>query len=395
MLKRSVQLLGFRGFPDVQGGVEVHAEQLATRLAALGWQVTALMRSPYVPASHREWRGVRIRRLWAPRNRSLEALIHSTLGVLWAGLTRPDILHIHAVGPGLVVPLARLLGLRVVFTHHGPDYDRQKWGGFARGMLKLGEKGAVRTGNATIAISRTIQTLVREKHGVEAALIPNGVVPVEQASNRETLDELGLAPRRYVLLVSRLVPEKRHLDLLDAFARAKLPGWKLVFVGAADHADPYQADLQQRAAAREGVVMAGFRTGRALQELYTHAGLFVLPSSHEGLPIAMLEALNFGLPVIASDIPANVEVGLPPDHYFPLGDVEALAARLQQLSPGFDDARRAAVRDWVRSRYSWDKIAAATAALYRNVVESRPISEGILQSGGGTLSDGKSGDILQ
>ncbi|MGA1288768.1 MAG: glycosyltransferase family 4 protein [Rubrivivax sp.] len=119
---------GLRGLPGVQGGVETHAEQLCPRLAALGCRVTVLTRAPYQPADvGASWRGVALRRLWAPRHKHLEAVLHTLAAVLHAGLVlRPDVLHIQAIGPALWTPLARLLGLRVVVTHHGPDYQRQK-----------------------------------------------------------------------------------------------------------------------------------------------------------------------------------------------------------------------------------------------------------------------------
>lgn len=364
-----VMFLGLRGFPRVQGGVETHAEHLCPLLAELGCEVTAIVRSPYMPAEKGDgWRGVRFLRVWAPKSKGLEAIVHSFLGVLAAAWRRPDILHIQAIGPALMTPLARLLGLKVVVTHHGPDYDRQKWGGFAKWALRTGERFGMRRSNARIVISRVIRDLVHEKHGVESTLIPNGVVLPDLPEGRATLDAFGLAPGRYAVLVSRLVPEKRHLDLIEAFRRAALPGWKLAIVGASDHPDAYVQSVLDAARATPGVVCTGFQSGKNLAELFGHAGLFVLPSSHEGLPIALLEALSYGLPVIASDIPANLEVGLSARHYFPLGDVEALTARLREFAarPLTAEAREVR-RAWVAAGYDWRRIAEQTLDVYRAV----------------------------
>lgn len=364
-----VMFLGLRGFPGVQGGVETHAEHLCPLLVELGCEVEVVVRSPYMPAEKGAgWRGVRYVRVWSPKSRGLEAILHTFLGVLTAAWRRPDVLHIQAIGPALMTPLARLLGLRVVVTHHGPDYDRQKWGGFAKWALRMGERFGMRLAHGRIVISEVIRRLVREKHGVESTLIPNGVTLPELPSSVGALDRFGLESRRYVLLVSRLVPEKRHFDLLEAFAQAGLEGWKLAFVGASDHPDEYQRQLIA-AAERGGAVMTGFQSGLALRELYAHAGLFVLPSSHEGLPIALLEALSYGLPVLASDIPANVEVGLPAEQYFPLGDVAALARGMQALTvlPLEAEAVRAR-REWVSGKYDWRRIAEQTLAVYREAV---------------------------
>ncbi len=362
-----ITVLGLRGIPDVQGGVETHAEQLYGRLSRLGCDVEVIVRSRYVPKERRVFGSVRLRRLWAPRVQGLEALVHSLLGVLYAAIVRPDILHVHAVGPAIVTPLARMLGLRVIVTHHGPDYDRDKWDSFARWVLRLGERAGMRCANARIAISRVIVDLVRSKYGLDSNLIRNGVATGTLQVGTQHVRSLGLEPRRYFLQVSRMVPEKRQLDLIAAFAAAAIPGWKLALVGALG-SDEYSRSVEQATAGHD-VVLTGFQRGAALQELYTHAGAFVLPSSHEGLPIAMLEALAYGLPLLASDIPANLEVGLDAGSYFPLGDREALARGLRRLGemprdPQALEARRSSTL----RNYDWDHIAEQTLDVYRNVL---------------------------
>lgn len=367
-----VMLVGLRGFPNVQGGVETHAEQLCGVLAQMGCQVEVVVRSPYVP-KHVGSFGANLRfiRVWSPRSKSLEAIVHTFLGVLVAAWRRPDILHIHAIGPALLTPLARSFGLRVVVTHHGPDYNRQKWGMLGRSVLSTGERWGMRWSCGRIAISEGIRSLVREKHQVDAALIPNGVRLPQLPATHAALDEFALVRRHYVLLVSRLVPEKRHLDLIAGFNRADLDGWKLVLVGASDHPDVYQRTLIDEARKFDNVVMTGFQTGLALQELYAHAGMFVLPSSHEGLPIAMLEALSYGLPVLASDIPANREVGLPEAHYFPLGDIDAMASAIRAIATEpVDDDTVGARREWIAENYCWDAIALQTKRVYEAAADN-------------------------
>lgn len=368
-----IMWLGLRGFPGIQGGVETHGEKLCPLLAELGCDMHVIVRSPYQdPDAGDVWHGVRFHRIWAPRSKSLEAIVHSTLGVLYAGLVdRPDVLHIQAIGPALVTPLARILGLKVVVTHHGPDYDRQKWGRIAKFSLRLGERLGMTWSHARIVISRVIGHAVQAKYGRDSVLIHNGATLPDRPNSTASLDAFGLTASKYVLLVSRLVPEKRHMDLIEAFRRAALPGWKLVLVGASDHPDDYTRAVLAAAETTRDIVCTGFQTGTGLAELYTHAGLFVLPSSHEGLPIALLEALSYGLPAVASDIPANLEVELPSDHYFPLGDVDSLSERLRTFAalPASAD-EQAARRAWVAERYDWNRIAEQTAGVYREVMSA-------------------------
>jgi glycosyltransferase involved in cell wall biosynthesis len=364
-------VLGVRGIPNVQGGVETHAEQLYGRLAKLGCDVEVLVRAPFVGREHRVFGKVRLRRIWAPRTQGLEALVHSVLGLAYAAIARPDILHIHAIGPAIVTPFARLLRLRVVVTNHGPDYERAKWGWFARTVLRTGERFGMRYSHARIAISRVIQELIRAKYGRDSDLIPNGAVRAQRPAATDVVARYGLDPGRYFLQVSRIVPEKRQLDLIQAYAAARPAGWKLVLVGGANEGE-YAREVTT-AAASAGVVLTGFRSGKALAQLYAHAGAFILPSSHEGLPIAILEALSHGLPVLASDIAPNLEIGLDASSYFPLGDVATLAQRLSALAIApEDEAAREARKRWVAQTFDWDRIARQTLRVYSRVLGQPP-----------------------
>jgi glycosyltransferase involved in cell wall biosynthesis len=359
-------VLGVRGMPNVPGGVETHAEQLYPRLVKLGCEVEVLVRTPFVPRSRASFGSVRLRRIWCPKQPGVEALVHSILGVLYAGLARPDILHVHAVGPALVTPIARLLGLRVVVTHHGADYERDKWGAFMRWGLRLGECVGMRFSHGRIAVSRIIMDLIRVKYHRESALIFNGAVIHEPVTEDEHVKRFGLESGRYFLQVSRIVPEKRQLDLISAYVAARPTAWQLALVGGMG-SDAY-SDKVKKAARAAGVVLTGSLTGKVLEQLYSHAGAFVLPSSHEGLPIAMLEALGYGLPVLASDIPANLEVALDESCYFSVGNVAMLADKLAQLaSEPSSEVARAARRSWVAKKYDWDRIAALTYELYRRL----------------------------
>ncbi|MBK3745973.1 glycosyltransferase, partial [Paraburkholderia aspalathi] len=170
-----VTILGLRGIPDVQGGVEKHVEALSRHFVEQGWDVEVVGRKPYLKNQiPYRWEGVQVTPLWAPTSMKFEAIAHTLLGVLRAAIKRPDIVHIHAIGPSLITPVARLFGLRVVVTHHGFDYNRQKWGGFARFMLKFGEWAGMRFAHGRIAVSNDIARTMERKYHVPVTFIPNG-----------------------------------------------------------------------------------------------------------------------------------------------------------------------------------------------------------------------------
>jgi glycosyltransferase involved in cell wall biosynthesis len=304
-----------------------------------------------------------------PRGHGFEALVHTFFGVLYAAVRRPDVLHIHAVGPWLMVPLAKILGLKVVVTHHGQDYLREKWNAPAKAVLRLGERLGMRFADERIVISSALQELARVKYGRTASLIPNGVSEPMQLTTQVLLEKHNLAPRRYVIQVGRLVPEKRQLDLIKAFKAAGLPGWKLVLVGGAQGSQRYADLVQEQIADNDSIISTGFLSPPEVQELLMHAGIFALPSSHEGLPIALLEAMKLGTPVLASDIPANREIRLDEASYFPVGDTQTLAHRLHELAAITAEERALIAKRLVEScvRYDWDAIAESTLKVLERV----------------------------
>lgn len=356
---------GTRGIPGIPGGVEKHCQELYPLIAAMGHEVSLATRRSYVVAPQTEWQGVRLVHTFCPRSKSLEAIVHTFAAILKARWLSPDIVHIHAVGPGLMAPLARLLGLRVVVTNHGPDYDRQKWGRAAKMMLRLGEYLGGRFANEVIVISRVIAEIIKKRCDRSSHLIYNGVPLPDPSASVDHLERFGIRPASgYILAVARFVPEKGLHDLVEAFT--SLPGdLQLVIAGDADHETEYSGKLRKQASLDKRIVLTGYLTGEPLHQLYSHAGLFVLPSYHEGLPIVLLEAMSHGLSVLVSDIPANREVDLLPGRYFQPGNIDELREKLRNLGKEKITAQEQKdFRTRIEQDYNWAKIAAQTVAVY-------------------------------
>ena len=360
-----IVVTGTRGIPDIQGGVETHCEELFPRIAAKGFDITVIRRRNYVCDNLNSFKGVYLYDIPNLRKKSLEAIIH-TLRAIWAAKWKfhADIVHIHAVGPAILTPFARLLGMKVVFTHHGPDYDREKWSKTAKTALRFGECMGCRFANKIIVISDVINDIVKKKYGRnDAVLIYNGVNPAIIANDTDYLSSLGIETRKYILAMGRFVPEKNFDALIKAFSSLNQSDYKLVIAGDADIEDSYSRSLKL-SAKDNNVVLTGFIKGGKLQTLLSNARLFVLPSSHEGLPISLLEAMSYGLPVLASDIPANKQVDLPSQCYFRCN--ENITENLRKaLNDRLNDNSE---YNYDLSLYNWDNIAEKTATIYRKIL---------------------------
>ena len=358
-----IVVTGTRGIPDIMGGVETHCEELFPRIASKGYDVTVIRRKGYVHDELTAWKGVKLVDVETPRKKSFEAIIHTFRATLMAKRLGADVLHVNAIGPALLVPFAKMLGLKVVFTHHGPDYDRDKWGLAAKTMLKLGEKMGCKFADHVIVISDVIRNLIAERCGrtENVHLIYNGVPEPEICEYPEYFEELGIEKGKYILGMCRFVPEKHLHDLVEAYAELRKNGFmdvKLVLAGDTDFEDEYSRGLKEMAR-KNGVVLTGFIRGKKLHSLLSNALCYSLPSSHEGLPIALLEAMSYRLPVVTSAIPANLEVGLTEDCYHQVGDVAALASKLNDIIS--QPLQRI---DYDMSKYNWDVIAEQVAWIY-------------------------------
>lgn len=359
---------GTRGVPDIPGGVEKHCQELYPLIVKSGHEVILATRTPYVSQKKSHWQGIQLCHIFALRQKSIEAIFHTFLAIIKARFLSIDLVHIHSIGPGIMAPFARLLGMRVVVTNHGADYEREKWGRSAKAILRLGEYLSGKFAHEIIAISSGIALNIHKRCNRESNLIYNGVPHPIKSTHTHFLERLSIIPGRYCLAVARFVPEKGLHDLLEAYGKTQ-GGYQLVIAGDADHDTPYSIALKTRAAANKNVILTGYVTGEALNQIFSHALFFVLPSSHEGLPIALLEAMSYELPVLVSDIPANKEVGLEPQRYFQCGNTAHLADQLnKQINAGLLEHERSQYRQILSSMYNWPKIAEQTIRVYEKAL---------------------------
>ena len=358
--------MGTRGIPHIPGGVETHCEHLYPRMVKGGeHSITVICRSNYVVDENlMEYHGIKLKKIYSPKSKSFEAIVHSALAVLYAAVSRPDVLHIHAIGPNLVAGLARLLGLRVIMTHHGPDYKRMKWNGIAKFFLKTGELMGVKFSKNVIVISQEIKDHVAATYGrKDCILIPNGVDKPIGSDDIDYIESLGLAKGQYIFTLGRFVPEKGFDYLIRAYAQSSISSkYKLVIAGDADHESEYSKELKNLAM-KNDVVLTGFIKGEKLHQLFSHSALFGIPSFYEGLPIALLEAMSYKLPILSSDIPANTQVNLPSENYFDVGSEASLLNHLNNIL--LTENQRV---DYDMGQYDWNLIADKTLNVYKSIV---------------------------
>ena len=367
-----IAVIGAKGLPARQGGIEHYSEALYTKLTERGHSVDLYARSSYVKQpwfSVFEYKGVRIICLPSLPLRGLDALTNSCLAAFIASSKDYDNIHFNALGPALFTIIPRLFSsAKIIVTCHGLDWQRDKWGKFSSMIIRLGEKAASIYAHEIVVVSETLKTYFATNYYIEPTYIPNG--PGEYAesdSSLKTVKDLGLTPGKYLLFLGRLVPEKRPDFLIRAFQILKNKGWKLVLVGGDSDTAKFAAKLHKLAQKDPNIIFTGELKGSRLAEIVKGAGLFVSASSLEGLPLTMLEAMREGIPVIASDITPHQQL-LGKDRGLLFDSVSVLACA-KAIEQAMLDPKKLAVmaqkaQEHVKANYSWSKITADYLAVY-------------------------------
>jgi glycosyltransferase involved in cell wall biosynthesis len=356
-----VFVLGTRGFPDIQGGVEQHCESLYPLIASEGCKITVFRRKVFVVNKEATYSNIRFIDIRSTRIPGFEAFLHSFLCSVVCVIKRPDIVHIHNIGPGFFVPLLKFAGLKVIMTYHSPNYEHTKWSVSTRYFLKMSEYLSTKFSDKVIFVSLYQKNKLGDKK--DFIHINNGVKIYPQNSNDNFIRGLGLQKHNYVLAVGRFVEEKGFDLLIKAFSKSERKDLKLVLTGDSDHETSYSIRLKKMARS-SNVVLTGFVRGEELQQLFNNSRLFVLPSYNEGLPLSLLEAMSYNLPVLASNIPANIQIRLPEDSYFISGDEESLCQKLNHKLQV--DFRRV---DYDMKPYNWKTVAMQTKAVYDQLLD--------------------------
>lgn len=354
-----------------EGGVEIVVKELCTRMAKLGNKVTCLNRAGHHVSgnefdSHDEIEGVVQKSVPTIDKKGLAAVSSSFFAAVKAAFGQYNVVHIHAEGPAFFSWLPKALGKRVIVTIHGLDWQREKWkSGFGSKFIRQGEKNAVKYADEIIVLSKGVQEYFQKEYGRETHFIPNGVNRPELTEAKE-IHKWGLEKDSYILFLGRLVPEKGIRYLIEAYKTIDTDK-KLVIAGGSSDTDAFTDELKQLAEEDKRILFTGFVQGRVLDELYSNAFIYTLPSDLEGMPLSLLEAMSYGNCCLVSDIPECAEVVEDKAVTFQKSNVNDLKDKLQWLlthEVAVNEYKREAA-DFICNKYNWDDVVEKTMELYK------------------------------
>lgn len=355
-----------------EGGIEIVVKELCTRMAKNGYTVTCYNRSGHHVSGAEydkktEYEGINQKCVPTIEKKGLAAVSSSFFAALYSAFGKYNVVHIHAEEPAFFSWLPKLLGKRVIVTVHGLDWQREKWkSGFGSKFIKQGEKNAVKYADEIIVLSKGVHDYFRNQYGRETRFIPNGVNRPEIRKAELITDKFGLTKDSYILFLGRLVPEKGIRYLVEAFKNVKTEK-KLVIAGGSSDTDSFMKELKELAKDDKRIIFTGFVQGQMLEELYSNAYIYTLPSDLEGMPLSLLEAMSYGNCCLVSDIQECTEVVEEKALIFKKSNVQDLQNKLQEACDRTEKIMelKQQAADYICKKYNWDDVVEETLKLYR------------------------------
>lgn len=364
-----IAMIGQKGIPSRAGGVEIHVEELAAGLVEMGQQVDVYCRKYYCKNRVKEHRGIRLLYIPTISTKHLDAIIYTFIATIVALCKGYDVFHYHACGPSSLCWIPKLFGKKVVCTTHGLDWKRAKWGAIGQEYLKFGEKVIHKHADEIIVLNEPMKEYFLETYERDTNVIPNGVDTAVLAEAGLICEKWGLTKESYILFLGRLVPEKGIHYLIEAYQKLKTDK-KLVIAGGSSHSDDYVERLAAMSIDNDNIIMTGAVSGQTLEELYSNAYVYVLPSDVEGLPISLLEAMSYNRCCVISDIKENTTTSGGKAVSFKQGNVKDLYEKLRDLeNTPIEEIRRMGVEagEHVRANYQWKNVVEKTLAVYEKL----------------------------
>ncbi len=369
----NIAMFGHKRVPSREGGVEIVVEELSARMVQLSHNVTLYNRRGHHVSDAKldtvklsDYKGVKIKSVLTIDKKGLAAVSSSFFATLKCAFSKASIVHIHAEGPAFMTPLLKLFKKRVVVTVHGLDWQREKWKeGFASKYIKLGEKMAVKFADEIIVLSDRVKTYFKDTYNRDTVYIPNGVDAPKLVDAQLISEKFGLKKDSYILFLGRLVPEKGVHLLIEAFKNVKTDK-KLVIAGGTSDTDDYVSKIKAQSVEDDRIIFTGFQQGQVLQELFSNAYVYALPSLLEGMPLSLLEAMSYKNCCLVSDIAECKEVVQDKAVMVKAGDAEELKKALQSLCDDEVLVReyKDNAQEYILNKFNWDDVTKKTLALY-------------------------------
>ncbi|GAW37261.1 glycosyl transferases group 1 [Roseovarius sp. A-2] len=363
MRKPHWSILGTAGVPGRYGGFETLAENLVRyhQAHALEARLTVYCSARDTETRPARYLSAELRHIGLRAN-GPQSVAYDVVSLIDAIRHHTDTVLLLGVSGALALPIVRVLSrTRIVTNIDGIEWQRAKWRGLARLILRWSERAAVRWSHAVIADNPGIAEHVRARYGRDCHVIAYGG---DHALEAAPITKPGIAlPQRYALALCRIEPENNVEMILDAFARHSTGD--LVVVGNWDQS-PHGRALRARYGARPHIHLIDpvYEPGH-LRWIRDGAEVYIHGHSAGGTNPALVEMMHFGIPVLAFDCAFNRNTTDGKALYF--GSANALAGTMAALKPPKAARIGRQMREIAAQRYTWARIGRAYVELMHDL----------------------------
>jgi glycosyltransferase involved in cell wall biosynthesis len=366
MLK--IAVIGWRNFLLVNDAITEHCREVYRRLVEKGWQFIIFVKKGTTKVD--EYKGIQIVFIPTIKIKFLETPVYCLLSFIWLVTHRSKkdtIVHLHTIGCGIILPLLKFVGYKVVTTHHGPDYVRVKWNFIERAVLKLCEYFVVTMSDEVFCIATWVKQYVEQKYNKAVVCTPNGLFLRARVLTKNYLKKFSLEQYKYFLSVGNLVPEKGFLDIVLAYNKLEgTNGWKLVLAVLPEYKDKkYAEKVLNETKKNKNIVIIENPDQEMLNELFSNAGVFISASTYESAPTYLINAIGYNLPTIASSIEANIVVGKEYPYYYPPGNIFALNYYMEKVVD--NELKFNTFNPQLLRGYNWEEVTSIIERSYKNL----------------------------
>ena len=357
---KKVAIIGTQGVPAKYGGFETLVENMIGENASSEVEYTVYCSSKDMPQILSEYKGVKLKYIPLRAN-GIQSIPYDIVSIFSAAKDS-DVLLILGVSGCLCLPLFRLFHKkRLVINIDGLEHRRAKWGKLARWVLKKSESMAIKYADVIISDNKGIQDYVKETYSMDSEMIAYGgdhvLRGLTDQQQSEILARIGVQASDYCFTVCRIEPENNCHMILEAFAQT---GQKLMFVGNWMRSE-YGKQLKEKYSTYSNIMISDpIYDIDVLYALRKNCRCYMHGHSAGGTNPSLVEAMFFGVPIVAYDVVYNRESTGNKALYFT--DVQQLNSIL--VSAEVTTSVGEAMLDYAQENYRWSKIAKQYESLY-------------------------------
>ena len=360
-----IAIIGSRGYPIVYSGYETFVKEVSERLVAQNIDVRVYCQKHLFTTRPKTVNGVELIYMPTLQTKSLNQLVHSFFSMIHACCSKVDVILVVNAANGPFGLISLLAQKKTLINVDGLEWLRPKWKGLGAAYFKFAAKLATLFYNTIITDAEAMRQVYLQTFKANSTVIAYGA-NIRHSKNPSLINQFGLTPNEYFLIVGRLIPDNNSDLILEGFKKAN-SNKKLVIVGDVPYQDAYAQTI--KAQASNQILFLGYVTdSEVLAELYHQSYAYLHGHEYGGTNPTMLKAMAYGCAILALDTVFNREMlenGQFGWFFQKTSDSVALYLQQAEHNPQAVQTLKEKARDGITQKYNWDEVTRAYVTVFK------------------------------